>query len=252
MPSSSQLTELMMRKGLLALLASIGVLVAPAVSAQVPELFGDTPFEVPDAPTIEIPGEMPERICTLEESHDFQANKYNPGILTAAQYRRWTIAGYDRDKASDQFFKGLMYEYGHHLKQDDLQAKRLYQQAADKGFRPAALRLAKIACAKELYCTSARAYFKAATRGNKEARMALSKHYRWGKGVFYDPVTAYQWAHLGMEKTKGNWLVNDPEGESYLRSLEDYMSSYELDLAEKKIDSWKNGFDNSPLMCKQD
>ena len=43
-----------------------------------------------------------------------------------------------------------------------------------------------------------------------------------------------------------------PAGESYLRGLETYMTDTDLEMAERKINDWKNGFDNARLMCKQD
>lgn len=256
MPFCSQLLGPMMRRVILACLAVLGCGAALPASAQdpmMPDMFGDDAFEVPLAPEIQIPGgPAPDPLCRMEAEIDFNASPYNPGILTAAQYRRWSISGYDRTNPEHVFFLGLMYEYGHHLNLDQRRAKQLYEEAADLGFLPAVTRLAKIACSKRLYCTSARGFFKAANRGSKPARLALSKHYRWGNGVFYDPIAAYMWAWVGMEKTKGNWLVVDPDGEYYLRSLETYMTDTDLELAETKINDWKNGFDNSPLRCKQD
>ncbi|MEM9877664.1 MAG: hypothetical protein AAF862_00110 [Pseudomonadota bacterium] len=227
--------------------------VVPALSEEQAFEVPDVPFEVPDAPDIEIPGgPAPDPLCVLKTDINFNAHPANPGIITAAQYRRWSLVGYDRTNAQHLYFLGLMYEYGHHLNQDDLRAKQLYQDAAEMDYLPALTRLAKIACSKRLYCTSARGFYKAANRGSKAARLALSKHYRWGEGVFYDLVTAYHWAWVGMEKTKGNWVVVDPAGESYLRGLEIYMSDEDLEDAETKINDWKNGFDNSPLVCQQD
>ena len=55
-----------------------------------------------------------------------------------------------------------------------------------------------------------------------------------------------------MEKTKGNWLVSDPDGESYLRSIEDILTDSDLGRAEALINQWKNGFDTSRLRCQQD
>lgn len=236
-------------------LALSALLAAPTAAQEPPamDLFSDEPFVVPEAPTVEIPGgPAPDPLCILEASYDFKNSPFNPGLLTGAQYRRWTVQGYDRTNPRDIMLRGLMHEYGHHLLKNDLLAKRLYEKAADLDYLPAIERLAKIACSKGLYCTSARGYFEASNRGSKDARLALSKHYRWGKGVYYDPIAAYHWAWVGMEKTKGNWLVVDPDGESYLRGLETYMSDGDLEMAETKINDWKNGFDNSRLMCKQD
>lgn len=226
-----------------------------ARSEQLPptDIFADEDFEVPQAPKVDIPGgPAPQPLCTLETQFDFNRSTHNPGLLTAAQYRRWSVTGYDRTSPSQMYFLGLMYEYGHHLNQDAARASQLYESAARKGFLPAVTRLTKIACSKTLYCTSARGYFKAANRGSKDARLELSRHYRWGKGVYYDLVTAYMWAWLGMERTKGNWLVVDPVGENYLRGLETYMTDTDLEEAEQRINDWKNGFDTSPLRCQQD
>jgi len=245
-----------MSRAFAALSLSIALLTAPASRAQdVPDApdFQDMPFEVPDAPSVDIPGgPAPDPLCVLEASQDFKKHPYNPGLLTAAQYRQWSRIGYDRTNPEHLFFLGLMYEYGHHLNQNDVRAKQLYEAAADMGFLPAITRLAQIACSKRLYCTSARGFYEAANRGSKTARIALSKHYRWGEGVFYDLITAYHWAWVGMEKTKGNWVVVDPDGESYLRGLEIYMSDADFEEAEVKINDWKKGFDNSPLLCQQD
>ncbi len=224
--------------------------------AQEPEemdLFSDLPFAVPDAPEVAIPGAPgPEPLCVLPKNHNFEKDPHNPGLLTAAQYRRWSISDYDRENPAHLFFLGLMIEYGYHMAKDDLRAERLYAQAAEKGFRRAQERLGLIACSKGLYSTSARTFFKTANSGSIVARLELSKHYRWGRGVFYDPITAYKWAWLGMEKTKGNWLVSDPDGESYLRSIEDILTDSDLGRAEALINQWKNGFDTSRLRCQQD
>ncbi|MEO0412889.1 MAG: hypothetical protein AAF221_13735 [Pseudomonadota bacterium] len=233
----------------------LSLLASSSLAQQAPEmdLFSDAPFEMPEAPEVTIPGgPAPQPLCTLPTTYDFEKDRYNPGLLTAAQYRRWSISGYDKQNPRHLFFLGLMIEYGHHMAKDELRAQRLYQQAADMGLRAAQERLGLIACSKELYCTSARIFFDAANRGSKRARMELSKHYRWGEGVFYDPITAYLWAWVGMERTKGNWLVTDPAGESYLRSIEDILTDSDLELAEGRINDWKNGFDTSRLRCQQD
>lgn len=269
----SQRLKKRMRKARLCLLAlALGAWAAPALAQQCPDgfivspsqpggcvqlgegvdIFSDDAFDLPDAPDVKIPGgPAPEPLCTLAAVYDFENERYNPGLVTAAQYRRWSISDYDRKNPAHLYFLGLMIEYGHHMAKDDLRAQRLYQQAADMGFRPALERLGLIACSKKLYCTSARLFHDAGVSGSKLARMTLSRHYRWGKGVFYDLSAAYMWAWIGMQKTKGNWVVADPDGESYLRSMEIYLSETDQARAEEQIAEWKEGF-VPRLYCQQD
>ena len=87
-------------------------------------------------------------------------------------------------------------------------------------------------------------------RDNPAGQMMLSRLYRWGLGVYYDPVEAYKWGHLSLQKTDGNWLLNDFGGVIYLRELERIITDNEVVEAEERIDDWNRGFNIHSLECR--
>lgn len=210
-------------------------------------------FVIPEAPPVEAPGGPPPAdLCAVAEQWDFNTEPLNPGLYTVEQFRTWSISGINRDDPEQIFFLGLMHEYGQGVRRDMRRAADLYKQAAEAGIDRARMRLGQYYCSRELYCLAARSFYDAAADDYGPAQMGLSKLYRWGLGVFYDPVEAYRWGYLAMEKTEGNWLVQNMEGVRYLRSLQDIMMDEEEATASQKIEDWKKGLDLHVLKCQVD
>jgi|GEM_PF-2746609 len=206
---------------------------------------------LPVAPEVVPPGwPPPADLCALEDDFDFAKERRNPGLQTADQYRRWAITGFDRDNPNHLYFLGLMHEYGRGVIKDQRRADRLFRQAADQGITDANVRLGRSYCRREHYCIAAQAFDHAALRDNPAGQMMLSRLYRWGLGVYYNPVEAYKWGYLSLEKTDGNWLVNDFSGVIYLRELERIITDNEVVEAEERIDDWKRGFNIRPIECR--
>ncbi|GAB4149112.1 MAG: hypothetical protein Tsb0016_20330 [Sphingomonadales bacterium] len=219
-------------------------------AAQAPEA---DEFEIPQAPAVQPPGwPPPDDLCALADSWDFNAEPLNPGLYTVEQFRTWSISGIDRDDPEQLFFLGLMHEYGQGLLRDMRRASELYKRAAEAGIDRARLRLGKYYCNRELFCLAARTFYDGAVDDDGDNQMMLSKLYRWDLGVYYDPIEAYRWGYLAMEKTEGNWLVQNMEGVRYLRALQDILMPEELIEAERRIERWKKGLDVHALKCKVD
>jgi len=208
---------------------------------------------LPAAPDVVPPGGPPPGdLCALPDKWDFDSDPLNPGLYTVEQFRTWSISGIDRDDPEQIFFLGLMHEYGRGVLADMRRAVALYKQAAKAGVDRARVRLGHYYCGRGLYCLAARSYYAAATDDFGPGQMALSKMYRWGLGVFYDPVEAYRWGWLAMEKTEGNWLVRNMEGVQYLRDLQAILMDEEEAQALQEAEDWKKGLDVHALKCKVD
>jgi len=242
-------------KRAIAALTSIAILIQVS-GAAAQEVDPDDPlavFGIPDAPEVVPPGwPPPEDLCAIEADYDFEADPYNPGLHTVDQFRVWSISGADRNNPQHLYLLGLMHEYGYILHRDERRAAEYFRRAFEAGDRRAGVRLAKYYCRRELYCSADRALYKLAIDDYGPAQTMLSKMYRWGLGVWYDPVAAYQWAWLGMEKTPGNWIVHDLAGVRYLESLEKLITDDELERAEFVINEFKRGIGMPSLQCKQD
>lgn len=194
----------------------------------------------------------PENLCALDPEFDFAKERRNPGLQTSDQYRKWSITDYDRNNPDHNYFLGLMHEYGRGVLKDQRRADALYKQAAQGGVSDAMVRLGESYCRRELYCLAAQSFHDAAMRDNARGQVMLAKLYRWGLGVYYDPVNAYKWQHLAMEKTNGNWLIHDYEGVLALRELERIITDEEAERAETMIDDWKRGFNQQPVDCREE
>lgn len=206
---------------------------------------------LPIAPEITPPGwPPPEDLCALEAEFDFSGERANPGLQTTDQYRSWAIRGFDRENPYHVYFMGLLHEYGKGVIQDQNRAEKYFKQAAEMGITDASVRLGRSYCRGGYYCLAAQNFEHAAMRDNAAGQIMLSRLYRWGLGVYYDPVEAYKWGYLSMEKTNGNWLVEDFQGVVYLRDIERIITDPEAVEAEVRIDDWKKGFNIHSLECR--
>lgn len=232
----------------------LSALVLTAVMSAQVAIAQDIEFDengLPIAPEVVPPGwPPPADLCALESNFDFNKEPSNPGLQTTDQYRSWSISGIDRNNPNDLYFLGIMHEYGKGVIKDQRRADKLFREAADMGLSNAKVRLGRSYCRRELYCLAAQSFEFAAHRDNPAGQMMLSKLYRWGLGIYYDPVEAYKWAYIALEKTDGNWLVNDFGGVVYLREIERIITDPEAVEAEVRIDDWKRGFNIHSIECR--
>ncbi|MFZ5608096.1 MAG: tetratricopeptide repeat protein [Pseudomonadota bacterium] len=238
-------------KALIAGLCMIALMQGGVVQAQNGQ--GQGTLAIPEAPEVVPPGwPPPENLCAIEATHDFDQDPLNPGLLTTDQFRTWAISGADRANPRHLLFLGIMHDYGRGVQKSQRRADDYYKKAAALGEAGAMVRLGKSYCQRKLYCLAAQSFHAAALRDDDAGQMMLSKLYRWGLGVYYDPVTAYKWGHLAMEKTPGNWLLHNIEGVNYLADIENIITDDEFERAKGMIDDFKKGFNQGPVICREE
>ncbi|MEM8800281.1 MAG: tetratricopeptide repeat protein [Pseudomonadota bacterium] len=204
-------------------------------------------------PEVEAPGgPPPEDLCAREPKWNWEEEPLNPGLTTAEQFRVWAFTKADRNRGRDLFLLGLMHEYGQGLRKDENEATSFFEQAAKKGYARAHTRLGDIYCGRELYCLSALSYHSAALQESPEAHIRLSRLYRWGLGVFYDPVAAYQWALSARELDKGTTVLENFGYDQYIKSIEDLITDAEIVEGEVRAERWMKGFFPANVSCRQD
>jgi TPR repeat protein len=115
-------------------------------------------------------------------------------IAEAMHFRRPLT---DRDNVSAENTLGVMYEIGHRVPQDDVQAATWFRKAADQGDAFAQVNLGRMYDAgrgvPEDDAQAAIWYRKAADQGNAEAQVNLGRMYDAGRGVPQDDGEALSW-----------------------------------------------------------
>ena len=130
---------------------------------------------------------------------------------------------------SAQVFIGLMYNQGHAVKQNPIEAEKWYTLASNQGYVPAIWRLAMLyyhgSGLTQDYEKAADLYQLAAKQGDVYSQKVIGVMYSKGFGVPKDNILAYSWFHIansnGFDLAKG-----------YQISMAERMSPEEVTMAE--------------------
>lgn len=132
---------------------------------------------------------------------------------------------------------GMMYEYGHGLERDDVEAAKWYLKAAEQNISEAQYRLAVfydygwgVGPDANL---AAKWYEQAAYRGHPFAQHDLAYMYLKGTGVPKDKIQAYKWLKIASVQ-RGDLMGK------HLLSVSKTMTSSEIRAAEKLATAWLN------------
>lgn len=105
-----------------------------------------------------------------------------------------------RGHLKSQYDLATMYLTGEGMPQDDKEAAKWYNKAAESGYAPAQCNLGNMCSVgrgvPRDYKKAAEWHMKAARQGNPVAQCNLAKAYAMGRGVPQDLVEAYKWVCL--------------------------------------------------------
>jgi TPR repeat protein len=99
----------------------------------------------------------------------------------------------ERNDPAAQYILGLLYENGQGVAQDDAEAARWYQKAADQGHAKAQHRMGRLYQNTLDYAEALRWYQKAADQGNADSQNNIGKLYYNGWSVPQDYAEALRW-----------------------------------------------------------
>jgi uncharacterized protein len=142
----------------------------------------------------------------------------------------------DQGNAEAQYLLGDLYYAGKGVSKDNNEAQKWYQRAADQGYAPAQLGLAKTYLSQNDEENYVKWLQKAANQGYAPAQFKLAVLYDLGMFVPKHIVSAYKWANLAASQT------GDSSDKTYLKlrdSLEKSMTPTQILWAQRLSREWR-------------